>query len=113
SSATAPTSAYIYTLSLHDALPISLMKATLSLYADTISLGWVSDVFLINLNSDEGCSSPSMTNVPLNILWRQCSELACENANTSESVSLRPILSDNWWRYSTSSTLRAKPSCLL
>ncbi|MNY03964.1 hypothetical protein D3C86_1366130 [compost metagenome] len=45
-----------------------LTKATLSLYAETISLGFVSDVFLINLNSEVGCSSPSIINVPLNIL---------------------------------------------
>ncbi|MNU93932.1 hypothetical protein D3C71_838830 [compost metagenome] len=69
-----------------------LIKATLSLYAETISFGFVSEVFLINLNREVGCSSPSMINVPLKILCLQCSELACEKAKTSESVKRRPNL---------------------
>ncbi len=73
-------------------------------------LGLVCEVFLINLNSDSGFSSPSIMNEPLNILWRQCSELTCEKPNTSLSVSGRPRRSDSSRRYCSSSGLNASPS---
>jgi hypothetical protein len=74
------------------------MKATLSLYAETISFGLASDVLRINLNRELGFSSPSITNLPLKILWRQCSELTWENPNTSESVRGLPNLSLSWFK---------------
>src|SRR5690606_12080234 len=43
-------------------------KATLSLYAETISFGFSADVFLISLNREEGISLPSISKVPLKIL---------------------------------------------
>ena len=54
-----------------------------------------------------------MINVPLNILWRQCSELTCENPNTSESVNFLFIFLDKSSKYLTSSSLNASPSVLL
>ena len=54
-----------------------------------------------------------MMNVPLNILWRQCSELTCENPNTSESVNFLFIFLDKSSKYLTSSSLNARPSVLL
>ena len=54
-----------------------------------------------------------MMNVPLNILWRQCSELTCENPNTSESVNFLFIFLDKSSKYFTSSSLNASPSVLL
>ena len=71
------------------------MNAQLSLYADTIRFGCSADVRLISLNSEVSFSSPSMMKVPLKILCRQCSELTCENPNTSESVSFRPSFFSN------------------
>jgi len=40
----------------------------LSLYAETILFGLVAVVFLMSLKSESSFSSPSMMNVPLNIL---------------------------------------------
>ena len=54
-----------------------------------------------------------MMNVPLNILWRQCSELTCENPKTSESVNFLFIFLDKSCKYLTSSSLNARPSLLL
>ena len=51
------------------------MNAQLSLYAETILPGLTADVFFISLNRDDSFSTPSMMNLPLNILCRQCSEL--------------------------------------
>ena len=67
-----------------------LIKATLSLYADTKLSACFLDVFLMSANNESSFSVPSMWNAPLKILCRQCSELTCENPNTSESVSGRP-----------------------
>ena len=50
------------------------MKATLSLYAETKSFGLSFEVCLISWKSVISFSSPSITNCPLKILWRQCSE---------------------------------------
>src|SRR5690606_39846085 len=88
-------------------------KATLSLYAETISFGCCLDVSFINLKSELGFSSPSITKVPLNILWRQCSELTCENPNTSESVKGLAIFFETPSKYSISSSFKANPSCWL
>ena len=64
----------------------------------------------MSLKSESSFSSPSMMNVPLNILWRQCSELTCEKPNTSESVSGRPSRLLRPSRYSISGSLSARPS---
>jgi hypothetical protein len=51
-------------------------------------LNWLN---LMSLNKEVSLVSPSITKVPLKILCLQCSELACEKANISESVSNLPI----------------------
>ena len=57
-------------------------------------LGFTFEVFLINEKRLSSFSSPSITNFPLNILCRQCSELTCENPNISESVNSLLIFLD-------------------
>ena len=70
-------------------------------------------VFFIIWKSDESFSSPSMMNVPPNILWRQCSEFICAKPNISESVRGRPSSFSTLCRYSISSFESARPSCSL
>ena len=89
------------------------IKATLSLYAETISFGNCFDVSFINLNNDVGISSPSITKVPLNILCLQCSEFTWLKPNTSESVNFLPIFVAISSKYVTSSALKERPSSLL
>ena len=88
-------------------------KATLSLYAESMRLGFSCVVFFIIWKSDDSISFPSMMNEPPKILWRQCSELICAKPNISESVSGRPSCPSILWRYSISSGERASPSCSL
>ena len=89
------------------------IKATLSLYADTILFGFFFDVFLINSKRLFSFGFPLITNLPLKILCRQCSELTCENPKTSESVRNLPRVLERSLRYLTSSSLKANPSVKL
>ena len=89
------------------------IKATLSLYADTILFGFFFDVFLINSKRLFSFGFPLITNLPLKILCRQCSELTCENPKTSESVRNLPRVLERLLRNLTSSSLKANPSVKL
>jgi hypothetical protein len=62
----------------------------LSLYALSVCCGVCWWVFLIIRNSERSCSWPSMVQLALKILWRQCSELACANIISSTSDGARP-----------------------
>ena len=73
-------------------------------------LGCIFEVFLINLNKLSSFSFPSIMKVPLNILWRQCSEFTWENPKTSESVRGLFRDFDRDYKYSTSSALSDNPS---
>jgi hypothetical protein len=64
--------------------------AALSEYATTVPSGCAACVLRIMPNSDTACGSPSIVQLALKILWRQCSELACANIISSTSVGSRP-----------------------
>ena len=88
------------------------MMEALSEYATTVCWGETASVLRIMPNSDLSCSTPSMVNLALKILWRQCSELACANIISSTSVGLRLRSLKALTRYSISSSARARPHCL-
>ena len=66
------------------------MTAALSLYAESTPAGDASVERRIIWNSDAPAASPSIRQVALKILWRQCSLLACANIMSSTSVGSRP-----------------------
>ena len=65
------------------------MTAALSEYATTVPCGAASCVALIMPNSVSVRASPSIVQLALKILCRQCSEFACANIMSSTSVGSR------------------------
>ena len=64
--------------------------AELSAYAVRTPFGLFAWVFRIIWNRECGMSRPSMVQLALNILCRQCSELACENISIPHPWGSRP-----------------------